>query len=148
MTVVRAEDQYHVGIVVDDLDATLVELTEVLGYVWAQEMGGPTTMRFPDGDRSVPVRFAYSKTTPRLEIIQSIPGTLWVPADSGVHHLGYWSDDVAADTAQLVERGYELEVEGVRPDGRSYWSYVRRPGRPRVEIVTRDLEPVLRPYWS
>ena len=40
------------------------------------------------------MKMAYSKSEPRLEIIQSIPGTVWEPADSGVHHIGYWSDDV------------------------------------------------------
>jgi len=52
----------------------------------------------PDGEATLDLVFTYSKTEPRVEVIQSMPGTLWVPAeDSGIHHLGYWSDDVAAD---------------------------------------------------
>ncbi|MGH2651754.1 MAG: VOC family protein, partial [Actinomycetota bacterium] len=106
-------------------------------------------VRFPTGDAVLDLRFAYSTTTPRLEIIQSIPGTLWVPAaDSGVHHLGYWSDDVAADAATLEQRGFTTEVLGARPDGTVYWAYHRRPGQPRIELVTRDLQPTLERYWS
>ena len=49
----------------------------------------------PSGDVELDLRFAYSATEPRLEIIRSVPGSLWVPAPgSGIHHLGYWSDDV------------------------------------------------------
>ena len=42
----------------------------------------------------------YSRNAPRVEVIQSVPGTLWVPAvGSGIHHIGYWSDDIARDAA-------------------------------------------------
>jgi hypothetical protein len=37
---------------------------------------------------------AHSGSDPRLELLQTVPNTVWTPADSGVHHIGYWSDDV------------------------------------------------------
>ena len=144
----RAEDKFHVGIVVDDVESALVELTELFGYEWAPEMGAPTSVRLPTGEAVLDFRAVYSKTTPRLEIVRPIPGTIWVPADSGVHHLGYWSDDVVADSASLEGRGFATEAVGVRPDGTVFWAYHRKPGRPRIEIVTRDLQPVMEEYWS
>ena len=88
----RGADQFHVGIVVDDLHAALAELTELFGYEWCAQTSG--------------------------ELIQSVPGTPWVPApSSGLHHAGYWSDDTAADAALLVSRGYAEEARGLDADG-------------------------------
>lgn len=90
----RAHDQFHVGIVVDDLDATLADLTGLFGYEWCPQLHIETPVVLPSGDTTLDLRFTYSSTVPRLEVIQSIPGSLWVPApSSGVHHVGYWSDD-------------------------------------------------------
>ena len=69
-----------------------------------------------------------------------MPGTLWVPAPaSGIHHLGYWSDDVAADAARLTARGYAAEATGVRPDGTAVWAYHRSASGPRIELVSRAI---------
>lgn len=109
----------------------------------------PTTVRLPDGEAEIDLRFTYSRTTPRLEVIRTVPGTPWTPAaGSGVHHLGYWSDDVAADSARLSARGYVNEVSGIRPDGSLYWAYHRSPDGPRIELVSREVEPGLRAHWE
>ena len=82
-------------------------------------------------------------SSPRLEIIQAVPGTLWEPAaGSGIHHLGYWSDDVAADSAALEERGYALEAAG------QVWAYHRNPAGPRIELVNRVVQPGMEAYWA
>ncbi|NEB02794.1 VOC family protein [Streptomyces sp. SID13726] len=144
----KPSDQFHAGIVVDDLAAAAAELTALFGYEWCAEMGGSTRVRLPEGDAVLDLRSVYSKSTPRVELVRSVPGTLWQPADSGVHHLGYWSDDVAADSAELAGRGHELEAQGRRPDGTPYWAFHRAAGGARVELVTRELQPVLERYWA
>jgi hypothetical protein len=143
----RAEDQFHVGIVVDDVGATLVTLTHLFGYEWCDEVGGPTPVSLPTGDAVLDLRFAYSKTEPRLEVIRTVPGSLWEPADSGIHHLGYWSDDVAADSAELERHGLEPEAIGRQPDGTPYWSYHRGATGPRIELVSRSVQAGLEHYW-
>ena len=76
-----------------------------------------------------------------MELIRSVAGTPWVAAaGSGIHHAGYWSDDVAADDRLLVARGYAEEAKGVGPDGTAMWSYHRSVGSPRIELVSRQLE--------
>jgi hypothetical protein len=146
---VRAADQFHAGIVVDDVEAALADLTDLFGYRWCERISVTTPVVLPAGDAAVDLSFAYSMSTPRLEVIQSVPGTLWTPVPgSGIHHLGYWSDDLAADSALLSQRGYEAEASGVRPDGVPYWAYHRRPGGPRIEIVSRELQPNLEQYWA
>jgi hypothetical protein len=103
----------------------------------------------PAADIRLDLRFAYSATAPRVEVIQSVPGTPWVPArGSGLHHAGYWSDDPTADAARLVSSGYAEEARGVRPDGAPVWTYHRSPNGPRVELVSRELQPGLEQYWS
>jgi hypothetical protein len=145
---VRAADHFHVGIVVDDLQAALVELTDLFGYEWCSLLSVETPVVLADEERMLGLTFAYSKSTPRIEVIQSIPGTLWIPAaTSGVHHLGYWSDDVAADAERLMERGFAREATGIRA-GEPVWAYHRSAGGPRIELVSRQLQGGLEQYWE
>ena len=145
----KAGDQFHVGIVVDDLDAALAQLSDLFGYEWCDEIAVPTPVAFPTGDTVVDFRFTYSRHAPRLEIIQTIPGTLWVPvAGSGIHHLGYWSDDVGRDAAELERHGLAREAAGTRPDGAVHWAYHRAASGPRIELVSTELQPMLGQYWA
>lgn len=143
-----AGDQFHVGIVVDDPAATMAELTALFGYEWGEEIGGPVSVRLPSGDTTIQIRAWYSTTTPRLEIVEAIPGTLWSPADSGIHHFGYWVDDVAARSAELEKLGYAAEAIGLRPDGVPYWAYHRSPAGPRLELVSRVVQPTMERYFA
>jgi hypothetical protein len=142
-------DQFHVGVVVDDLESALDELADLFGYRWCPPMALPMPVVLPSGEQTVDLRFTYSVTTPHVEVIQVIPGTLWVPVDgSGIHHLGYWSDDVGADAARLADRGYAMEATGVQPDGTPYWAYYRSPIGPRIELVSRQVQAGLEQYWA
>jgi hypothetical protein len=136
-------------VVVDDLDAALTNFSQLFGYRWSDAFEGQVPVRLPSGDLDVPLRFVYSRTVPRIEVIQAIPGTVWVPsAGSGIHHLGYWSDDVEGDAARLERTGYVMEALGRVPDGTAPWSYHRAPGGFRVELVDRALQPMLERFWS
>jgi len=142
---VNPADLYHTGIVVEDVDAARVRLTEIAGYRWGPTVGGDTPVVTADGEATLAMRIAYSADEPRLELVQAIPGTIWVPTGAGVHHLGYWSDDVDADVARLVERGLALEAKAPSPDGSSMWAYCNGGGDagPRIELVSRSLQPLL-----
>ncbi|HUJ65726.1 MAG TPA: VOC family protein [Acidimicrobiales bacterium] len=145
----RAADQFHAGIVVDDFEATLEQLSELFGYVWGQEIRTPVPVRLPTGEELLDMGLVYSLTLPRLEIVRSIPGTLWTaPPGSSVHHLGYWSDDIEADSARLAENGYLNEAVGCDGDGNPYWAYHKSSTGPRIELVSRALEPALQGYWD
>jgi hypothetical protein len=145
----KGGDHFHVGIVVDDFEAALDDLSDLFGYDWCPTLSISTPVVLPDGEAMLDLVFTYSRTTPRVEVIQSMPGTLWTPAPaSGIHHLGYWSDDVASDAARLTARGYAAEAAGVRPDGTAVWAYHRSPGGPRIELVSRDIAQGLEQYWT
>jgi hypothetical protein len=144
----KASDLYHAGIVVDDFDATLALLAETAGYRWCEEYRGDQLVQTPSGEVTVAMRFTYSMDEPRLEILQAVPGTVWTPSDSGVHHLGYWSDDVSADAALLAARGMAIEVTAPAPDGSTLWAYCKGPAGPRIELVSRALEPLMREWLT
>ncbi|MGP0031632.1 MAG: VOC family protein [Acidimicrobiales bacterium] len=145
----RGTDQFHVGIVVDDLESALADLTQLFGYRWCEPISVSTPVVFPAGDAMVDLTFTYSTTTPRVEVIRSVPGTLWTPvAGSGIHHLGYWSDDVPGDAALLAAQGYAAEAAGAQPGGDPSWAYHRRFDGPRIEIVSRRLQPGLEQWWA
>jgi hypothetical protein len=140
---VRAEDQFHIGIVVDDLEGALASLSALFGYEWCEPVHLPTPVTVPAGAFELDLRFAYSMTTPRLEVIRSVPGTLWEPAaGSGIHHLGYWTDDLAADSAALGAQGFAVEATG------QVWAYHRGSAGPRVELVDRAVQPAMEHYWA
>ncbi|RBM21982.1 hypothetical protein DI005_08175 [Prauserella sp. PE36] len=145
----RVEDQFHLGIVADDIEATMATLSAVFGYEWGEQVGGPTAVTLPAGNAVLDLRCAFSVTVPRLELVRSIPGTLWEPvAGGGIHHVGFWSDDVAADSAELAAHGYVTEASRTGVDGAAYFSFQRSTKGFRIELVSRAAEPGLRRCWA
>ena len=144
----QAADHYHLGIVVEDYEATLAQLTELFGYRWCEEMDITLPVRLADGERELNLRFTYSMDAPRLEIIRHIPGTPWEPAvGSGIHHMGYWSDDVAGDSARLEAQGYAKEATA-GPGDTPVFVYHRHPAGPRIELVATSAKPMMEEWWS
>ncbi|MCV7411030.1 glyoxalase [Mycobacterium florentinum] len=146
----KPENLYHTGIVVDDLDATLDWLTKIAGYRWTDVVEVDQVAQTPDGEITIAMRMVYSGNTPRLEILQAVAGTVWVPAESGVHHVGYWSDDVEADLAALEANGASFEVKSYNPDGSGtlLWAYCKAATGPRIELVGRAMEPFIEYWWN
>ncbi len=144
----KAEDLFHMGIVSDDPSATREQLTALLGYEWGPTIGGPTAVTLPSGEVTLEFACSYSISTPRLEVVNTIPGTFWEPvAGSGIHHLGYWSDDVGADTEDLVRGGYVVEATR-SAGGAPFFAFLRGDNGVRMELVTRSAEPMMQPCWA
>ena len=131
-------EMYHVGIVVPEIDAARARLVELFGIVW-----GPiveTEVQIQDGagrPSSVQLTMCYSTSAPYLELIEERPGSPWVcNAHSNLHHIGFFSDSLGADSAGLLasqcpidaaNRGETSELTG--------WAYHRDPLGIRVELV-------------
>jgi catechol 2,3-dioxygenase-like lactoylglutathione lyase family enzyme len=141
-------DQFHVGIVVDDFESARDALTETCGYAWGPDVQLEYTMRVPDGSITYQLRLTYSITEPRLELVQAVEGTPLQPSSSGLHHVGYWCDDVAATTAELGRRGWAWECGGTFPDESPAWAYCFNPAGVRIELVSSAMRSALETLWA
>ena len=140
-------DQYHVGIVVEDFEAARDLLSETCGYEWGTEVRLEYTMRLPTGTVTYEQRLQYSVTEPRLELVQAAAGTPLQPSSSGLHHFGYWCDDVARTSAELVARGWTWECGGGEEDA-PVWAYHRHPAGVRVELVSSAMRELMQTLWT
>ena len=141
MSALQPTDLYHVGMIVDDIDAAAKRLTAVNGYGWTKPVESTLAVTTADGDYEVPFKFIYSLQAPHLELIQQVPGTIWTGLpDTAAHHLGYWVDDLTATAAALEDAGYRQEA---RPAGEklSMFAYYTDSAGVRIEIVDRALFP-------
>ena len=98
---------YHVGIVVTDIAAAQARLSAMLGVTWGPVMR-LDAVDYRDGagnDVALPTTMCYSVGDPCLELIEEVPGSVWVRnAHSNLHHIGYWSDRWSA-TAPACRAG-------------------------------------------
>ena len=134
---------FHVGIVVPDLPTAQAELSEQLGVRW-----GPTlhldSVDYRDAagnDLELPTTMCYSVDDPHLELIEEVPGSLWVCNEfSNLHHIGVWSDDLDVDGARLTGSGCPLQLCGRAGDlAPVSFSYHRNDLGVRIEIVGSGL---------
>ncbi|MCA2318604.1 VOC family protein [Mycobacterium intracellulare] len=144
----KADDLYHCGLVVEDFDAEMAFLTDVVGHRWTQAFEVDQTVELDGRVDTIPLRLAFSLTEPRLELVQAVPNTLWTPSTSGLHHLGYWSDDIDDDIAALRENHFAVEGRGLTPEGETLWAYCKGPIGPRIELVNRVMQPVMESFFA
>lgn len=106
----------HVGIIVEDLDAAMDEMTTTLGLRWL-----PVQER-PNDDTTL--RLTFSTDPPYIELIEGSPGTSR-DTSQGPHvdHLAYWTSRFEEDKRRLRDAGMTLDVEGTSPFGGS-WCYM------------------------
>ncbi|CAN5700120.1 VOC family protein [soil metagenome] len=132
--VLAPADLFHTGIVVADLDGAMQDLTATCGYRWTMPMTNTLPVRIGGDTRDVEFRMTYSVQAPHLELVQQIPGTLWMPAPgTAAHHLGYFVDDVAAASRQLDAAGFAFEA------GTEVFAFHTNPLGIRIELVRRGL---------
>lgn len=136
----RATDQYHSCVVVEDLAASMEQLTRLGGYRWMPVVEHLTDVWTPAGESAVPLRMVYSLDEPLLELIEQVPGTTWMPAQGGgLHHIGYFVDDLVASSRALAAAGLPLETCGLGPTRPSGFAYHTTGTGLRVEVVNRSV---------
>jgi len=130
---------YHVGIVVPDIAAAQAELTEAIGVMWGPVLRLDAT-DYRDGsgrDLVLPTAMCYSVEQPCLELIEELPGSVWVRNEhSNLHHIGFWSDDLTGDSTALNGAGCPLQLCGRSGDHAPVsFAYHRNDLGVRIEIV-------------
>lgn len=106
---------YHVGIVVADVATARARLSRQLGLRWGPIMH-LDAVPYRDGagtEVDLPSTICYSVDQPSLELIEEVPGSVWVRNEhSNLHHVGIWSDDLAGHSAALGAAGCPLQLCG------------------------------------
>lgn len=138
-------DLYHTGIVVDDLASAQERFGQLLGLTWLTG-GGEVHFRSHDGVRVATTAYAISSEGPHhVELVQSVPGTLYTVAGSGrAHHLGYWADDVRDRSAALSRCGLpEVASIGFGDDDPPICAYHQAGEGFYIELVSTAMRRVL-----
>jgi hypothetical protein len=126
---------FHVGVVVQEIQEGMTELTNVLGLSWGRVQRKQLTMETPGGTKSVDVCYAYSiDGPPYLELIEQRTETVF--AELGLHHVGVWTDDPTSESARLDGLGWPRESVIITSDGT--WGgglFHRAKSQLRLELV-------------
>jgi hypothetical protein len=132
---------WHVGVLVADLDRAVAELQASLGTPFT-----PTATvhfaRVEDPEpRPIDIRVAFSRGDgPQLELIESVPeGIYSIEAHgSGLHHLGYWEDDIDVNYGHRLETGASCVARVVGPGGGLVAWYATTAATPGVLLEFID----------
>jgi hypothetical protein len=67
----------------------------------------------------------------------------------GIHHVGYWSSDLARDSQLLLAASYVLEFAlGYSSDDAPHIRFFTSMDGPRIELVSESLRPGLENGWA
>jgi hypothetical protein len=141
--VLQPKDFYHTGIVVPDLDAAMARLTALAGYRWITPLSYTLPFRTTSGVSELTSTIVYSVQSPHIELVQEVPGTPWTAAPgNSVHHVGYFTDNLAETARALESNGFSFEMTGEVPGAEfGMFAYYIDAFGTRIEIVDRALFP-------
>jgi len=141
---------YHVGIVVPDVETAQAHFTELLGIEWGPVLVTEAfDIRDGEGsDLTLPNKLCYSTAAPHLELIEELPGSVWVCNEhSNLHHVGYWSDALPADHEAFAATQCPMEICG--RNGAQVpvnFAYHRDPLGVRFELVDAAMKPLMEEF--
>lgn len=144
---------FHVGVRTPDLEASMVELGPSLAVTWAEvrEMEAQPVWTPERGSHQPALRFVYSCEGPQhIELVEGEAGSIWDGRnDPGVHHVGLWVDDVAAEVERTLAAGWSLVAANAAPDeGYGHFAYLAPPTGLIVEVVSSVIEPAFEAWWA
>jgi Glyoxalase/Bleomycin resistance protein/Dioxygenase superfamily len=130
------ESYFQIGMRVRNVESAMRELSAALGIrfgaVVEHGLGNST------------IRVAFSEELPHIELLEVSPGSLVVASgEPGLDHLGWWSDDLDADTRRLEDAGISLVVP-IGPDDPFRLFYAPVSGL-RVELLDKSRQSTYRP---
>jgi len=100
-------DLYHIGIVVEDFEGEMTRMSRDMGLSWSPVIRVPVPVWTRDfGTMQLQSCAVYSQQQPCIELVKAVPNSPWVPVkERPIHHLGYWTDDLEASSAELDAKG-------------------------------------------
>ena len=143
---------FHSAIIVPELHPGLEQLSRAFGLQWSTIRESETAVWTPEGRVDLVFRGAFSKPGPsRIEIIESIPGTLWSATDDLVlHHVSFWSSDLVADAKALEKEGFPMMATSWGDDGQipTLFTYHRKNRGPYMELLDENERPHYEEWWA
>ena len=106
---------WHVAFAVPDIEVGMRDLSDAFGVAWRPVHRSEVTLLDEHGSsHDVSCTFTFSVGAPfAFEMWEAIPGTpLAAPEHSILHHIGYWVDDLDAETSRLESHGWPCVVSG------------------------------------
>lgn len=143
---------YHQGVRVRNIASAMDELGSSMGVEWCDVQEREQGVWLPGvGATSLPLKFTYSRGGPQhIELLEGPAGSIWDGSvNPGLHHMGLWSDDVAADTAAMLAAGWTLQLAQLSPDdGYGAYTYVQPPSGLLIELVWSAIRPRFEQWWA
>jgi hypothetical protein len=144
---------FHTGFLVPDLRAAMGHYGAAMRLSWAPIRTIPSLPVWSPtkGMRQASLEVVYSAEGPHhTEMVTGSPGSPWDPASGRGQHMGLWADDIAAETAAWLARGWMIVAAGAAPeDGYGTYVYLTPPGGGlTIEFVAGHLEPSFQRWWA
>lgn len=126
---------YHVGLIVPELGQAQRDLSSTLGLSWASQQRREMPVLVDGATVQRDISFVYSiEGPPYVELIGANEPP-W-SAQEGLHHMGMWSEDIAADLDALVAEDYTVAATGLNRKGYSGgFAYLNSPTGVLLELV-------------
>ena len=140
----------HTALAVPNLGEAMAAYSGSLGLKWAKPQSSTMHIRTTAGDVSTRISYTYSiEGPPHLELIAGEAGTVWAPRP-GLHHVGVWTDSLAADAAELERQGMPIETAGIARSGRSPagFTYHLSAHGLRIELVDDASRPAFERWFA
>jgi len=144
---------FHVGILVNDLDAAIKRFSEVMDVSFVEPVVAHVDY-LEESWRTSPcdLRVAYTNQgPPYIELLEAQgDGIYGVHQGEGVHHVGVWDPDCEARLEALQKRGMRTEAIQFTPDRRIIVAYFY-PGHlhgTRLEIVDEGRREMMERWFA
>jgi hypothetical protein len=130
----------HVGVVTNDVQRAMEELTQRFGVGWNPPSTVDKEYVVATGQAAWPITVVHSSGPMAIELIEGPATSVWATSElTRLHHYAFWSSDLEREVAAMQLKGYDLELTvaaaGRRPSG---WAYLVRTGSPRLELIQRS----------
>ena len=144
---------FHHGMIVDNIELAMAEISRATGITWSPVRAfEPLRVWTPEGGSGeARLKVAYSRAGPiRLELVETAPGSPYDVLRTGdKSHIGVGVDNVGDALEELCPQGWQLLVAGASPRHRhGSMAYIRRDDGPVIELVGREIMPMLAQWWA
>ena len=146
------EPFFQVGIIVEDIEAAMSELTRAQNVQW----GKVAARKYQQWDFK---RVFSLDGPPYIELIEGPPGSPWDSSQgSRIDHLQWWTRDMEADTRRMQAAGVPLDTDGVKESPMVAADGSRKPGifryfrapksGMRLELIDESVKANHRERWG